>query len=132
MKIAWIGLGTMGEFMAGHLLDAGHELSVHNRTREREEGLAARGARRGPHRRGRPPRAPSSCVLCVSDSPDVEAVVLGPGGIAEGIAAGAVVLDCSTIAPDTTRRVAAALAERGAGAVDAPVSAARRGRARAS
>ena len=48
--------------------------------------------------------------------------MLGAGGIAEGIAPGAVVLDCSTIAPDTARRVAAALAERGAGAVDAPVS----------
>src|SRR4249919_1335579 len=110
MKIAWIGLGTMGEAMAGHLLDAGHELSVHNRTREREEALAARGARRAASPREAAEGAELVC-LCVSDSPDVEAVVLGPGGIAEGIAAGAVVLDCSTIAPDTTRRVAAALAE---------------------
>jgi 3-hydroxyisobutyrate dehydrogenase len=46
MKIAWIGLGTMGEYMAGHLLDAGHELTVHNRTRERELALAGRGAAR--------------------------------------------------------------------------------------
>ena len=60
--------------------------------------------------------------ICVADSPDVEAVVLGPGGVAEGIASGAVVLDCSTIAPDTARRVASELASRGAGAVDAPVS----------
>ena len=44
MRIAWIGLGTMGEAMAGHLLEAGHDLAVHNRTREREEALAARGA----------------------------------------------------------------------------------------
>jgi len=50
------------------------------------------------------------------------AVVLGPGGVAEGIASGAVVLDCSTIAPDTARRVARELASHGAGAVDAPVS----------
>jgi 3-hydroxyisobutyrate dehydrogenase len=121
MKIAWIGLGTMGEYMAGHLLDAGHELTVHNRTRERELALAGRGAARAETPRDAAAGAELVC-LCVADSPDVEAVVLGPAGIAEGIASGAVVLDCSTIAPDTARRVAAALAERGAGAVDAPVS----------
>src|SRR3978361_2116727 len=111
MKIAWIGLGTMGEAMAGHLLDAGHELTVHNRTREREEALAARGAKR-PACRRRAARGAELVGLCVSDSPDVEALVLGPEGIAEGIGQGAVVLDCSTIAPDTSRRLAAALAER--------------------
>jgi 3-hydroxyisobutyrate dehydrogenase-like beta-hydroxyacid dehydrogenase len=121
MKIAWIGLGTMGEYMAGHLLDAGHELTVHNRTRAREEALALRGAKRA-DTPGEAARGAELVCLCVADSPDVEAVVLGPGGIAEGIASGAVVLDCSTIAPAVARRVAEALAERGAGAVDAPVS----------
>jgi len=121
MKIAWIGLGTMGEYMAGHLLDAGHELTVHNRTRAREEALAARGAKRA-DTPGEAARGAELVCLCVADSPDVEAVVLGPGGIAEGLASGAVVLDCSTIAPAVARRVAVALAERGAGAVDAPVS----------
>ena len=121
MKIAWIGLGTMGEFMAGHLLDAGHELTVHNRTREREEALAGRGARRAATPREAAQGAELVCI-CVSDSPDVEAVVLGADGVATGTAAGTVVLDCSTIAPDTARRVAAALAGQGVGAVDAPVS----------
>ena len=121
MKIAWIGLGTMGEYMAGHLMDAGHELTVHNRTREREEALAARGAARAASPGAAAAGAELVC-LCVADSPDVEAVVLGPGGIAEGLASGAVVLDCSTISPNTARRIATALAERGAGAVDAPVS----------
>src|SRR5262245_15880469 len=121
MKIAWIGLGTMGEYMAGHLLDAGHEVTVHNRTREREEALAARGAGRAATPREAAQGADLVC-LCVADSPDVGAVVLGPDGVAEGIAGGAVVLDCSTIAPATARRVAAELAQRGAGAVDAPVS----------
>ena len=121
MKIAWIGLGTMGEFMAGHLLDAGHELTVHNRTREREEALAARGAQRAATPCEAAEGAELVC-LCVSDSPDVEALVLGDDGIAAGIASGAVLLDCSTIAPATARRIAAELAERGAGAVDAPVS----------
>ena len=121
MKIAWIGLGTMGEFMAGHLLDAGHELTVHNRTRSREEALAARGALRAGTPREAATGAELVC-LCVSDSPDVEALVLGEDGIAAGVDSGAVVLDCSTIAPATTRSIAAVLAERGAGAVDAPVS----------
>jgi len=111
----------MGEYMAGHLLDAGHELTVHNRTRAREEALAARGAKRA-DTPGEAAEGAELVCLCVADSPDVEAVVLGPGGIAEGIASGAVVLDCSTIAPAVARRVAEALAERGAGAVDAPVS----------
>jgi 3-hydroxyisobutyrate dehydrogenase len=121
MKIAWIGLGTMGEFMAGHLLDGGHELTVHNRTREREEALAARGAQRAATPREAAEGAELVC-LCVSDSPDVEALVLGDDGIAAGIASGAVLLDCSTIAPATARHIASELAERGAGAVDAPVS----------
>jgi 3-hydroxyisobutyrate dehydrogenase-like beta-hydroxyacid dehydrogenase len=121
MKIAWIGLGTMGEFMAGHLMDAGHELTVHNRTREREAALAGRGARRA-ETPAEAARGAELVCICVADSPDVEAVVLGPGGVAEGISQGAVVLDCSTIAPDTARRVASELASRGAGAVDAPVS----------
>jgi 3-hydroxyisobutyrate dehydrogenase-like beta-hydroxyacid dehydrogenase len=121
MKIAWIGLGTMGEFMAGHLMDAGHELTVHNRTRERELALAERGAKRAETPRKAAQGADLVCI-CVADSPDVEAVVLGPGGVAEGIRSGAVVLDCSTIAPDTARRVASELAAHGAGAVDAPVS----------
>ncbi len=121
MKIAWIGLGTMGEFMAGHLMDAGHELTVHNRTRERELALAERGAGRA-ETPGEAAQGADLVCICVADSPDVEAVVLGPGGVAEGIRSGAVVLDCSTIAPDTARRVASELAARGAGAVDAPVS----------
>ena len=132
MKIAWIGLGTMGEYMAGHLLDAGHELTVHNRTREREQALAGRGARRAETPREAAQGAELVC-LCVADSPDVEAVVLGPGGIAEGIESGAVVLDCSTIAPGHRA------ARRGASSPSAapvpstrPSRAARRARARAS
>ncbi len=77
MRIAWIGLGTMGAPMAGHLLAAGHEMHVHNRTREREELLAAAGASRA----GSPAEAADGADLvfiCVSDSPDLEAVVLGP------------------------------------------------------
>ena len=121
MRLAWIGLGTMGEAMAGHLLDAGHDLVVHNRTRAREEALAARGATRA----AGPQEAAVDAELvfvCVSDSPDVEAVVLGEDGALAGMAAGAILVDCSTIAPATSRTLAKALRARGCGAVDAPVS----------
>ncbi|MCS7038205.1 MAG: NAD(P)-dependent oxidoreductase, partial [Caldilineales bacterium] len=61
-------------------------------------------------------------VVCVSDTPDVEAVILGPNGVITGARPGSLVVDCSTISPDATRRLAQALAERGVGMLDAPVS----------
>src|SRR5919204_5172348 len=117
MRVAFVGLGTMGAAMAGHLLDAGHDLTVHNRTREREEPLAGRGARRAASPREAAEGA-ELVFVCVSDSPDVEEVVLGEQGIVHGLARGAVLVDCSTIAPAVTRRVAERLGERGGGAVD--------------
>jgi 3-hydroxyisobutyrate dehydrogenase len=121
MRIAWIGLGTMGAPMAGHLLAAGHELHVHNRTRSREEPLVAAGAIAA----ASPAEAAAGAELvftCVSDSPDVEAIVLGPSGVAATIRPGAVLVDCSTVSPSTARRLSEAVLEKGAGAVDAPVS----------
>jgi len=116
-----IGLGTMGAPMAGHLLAAGHDVTVHNRTREREEPLAEAGAARA----ASPAEAAANAeavLVCVSDTPDLEHVLLGPGGVAEGLASGGVVVDCSTISPSATAAIAAKLAERGIGMVDAPVS----------
>src|SRR3954470_8507385 len=121
MRVAFVGLGTMGAAMAGHLLDAGHDVAVHNRTREREEALAERGARRA----ATPQEAAEGAELvfvCVSDSPDVEQVVLGEDGIVHGLAEGAVLVDCSTISPATSRKLAEELAKKGRAAVDAPVS----------
>jgi 3-hydroxyisobutyrate dehydrogenase len=80
MNIGFIGLGTMGAPMARRLLDAGHRVTVHNRTRAREEPLAAPGARRG-----HPAEAAAGAdlvVTMVADTPDVEAVVFGPDGVA--------------------------------------------------
>jgi len=121
MRIAWIGLGTMGAAMAAHLVRAGHDVSVHNRTRTREAPLVALGARGAASPAEAAQRA-EVVFTCVSDSPDVERVALGPTGAVHGMSAGAVLADCSTIAPATTREIAARLAERGLGAVDAPVS----------
>jgi 3-hydroxyisobutyrate dehydrogenase len=121
MRIAWIGLGTMGGAMAAHLVRAGHDVVVHNRTQGREGPLLELGARWA----GTPAEAAAGAEVvftCVSDSPDVEQVVLGTGGAAEGMTLGAALVDCSTISPAVTRALASELAARGLGAVDAPVS----------
>jgi 3-hydroxyisobutyrate dehydrogenase len=121
MKVAFIGMGTMGAAMAMNILKAGHEVTVHNRTREREEPVAKAGARRA----GSAKEAAAGAevvVICVSDTPDVEAIVLGENGVIHGAAAGAVVVDMSTISPSATRRMSAELGGKGVGMLDAPVS----------
>lgn len=122
MKIAVIGLGTMGAPMAGHLIRAGHDVTVHNRTRERETPLAELGATRA----ATPAEAAAGAevvLCCVSDTPDVEAILLdATTGVIAAISSGALVIDCSTISPEGARRVAAAFEERQVGFVDAPVS----------
>lgn len=121
MKIGFIGLGTMGAPMARRLLDAGHDVAVHNRTRAKEEPLAAAGARRAATPRDAADGA-EIVITIVGDSPDVREVVLGPDGAAHGMAAGAVLVDMSTIAPSATREIAAELAARGVSMLDAPCS----------
>jgi 3-hydroxyisobutyrate dehydrogenase-like beta-hydroxyacid dehydrogenase len=121
MRVAVIGLGTMGAPMARHLIEAGHDVTVHNRTRAREEPLAALGAARAETPADAARRA-DAVLTCVSDTPDLEHVLLGPGGAAEGLPSGGLVVDCSTVSPSATASIAARLAERGIGMVDAPVS----------
>ncbi len=121
MKVGFVGLGTMGGPMAARLLDAGHDVAVHNRTRSREAPLVERGARAADDPAAAAEGAEVVLVM-VSDTPDVAAVVFGPRGVADGIAAGALLVDMSTIAPAATRAFADRLAERGARWLDAPVS----------
>ncbi|GAB4322162.1 MAG: NAD(P)-dependent oxidoreductase [Dehalococcoidia bacterium] len=120
-RAGFVGLGIMGGPMAANLLRAGFALTVWNRTANKAEPLVTAGATAA----GSPAevaRASQVVVICVSDSPDVEEVVLGPRGVAEGASPGTIVIDCSTIAPATARKVAAALGERGVQFLDAPVS----------
>lgn len=122
MSIAVIGMGTMGAPMARNLLKAGYSVVVHNRTREREEPLAAEGASRAASP-AEAARAADVVLTCVSDTPDVERVLLDPGiGAINGLRAGGLVIDCSSIAPAATRDIAARFREKGIGYVDAPVS----------
>lgn len=119
--LGYIGLGLMGKPMALNLLKAGFELIVHNRSRGAVEELLAAGARQA-----HSPKAVAQQVDIVftnlPDSPDVELVALGPHGIIAGAHEGLIFIDHSTIQPATARHIAAALAEVGVLALDAPVS----------
>ncbi len=121
MKVAFIGLGTMGGPMAHNLLAAGHALTVHNRSRDRELSLAKAGAQRA----ATPAAAAAAAeiiIVCVSDTPDVEAVILGADGIIAGAQPGSLVIDMSTISPTATRAMATQLVDRKIAMLDAPVS----------
>jgi len=120
--IAFIGLGIMGKPMAGHLLRAGgHELVVHSRTKSKADELLARGAK-WTDSPADAAKAADVVFICVTDTPDVEQVIAGERGIINSARDGQIVVDHSTISPESTRRLAAQLAERGAILIDAPVS----------
>lgn len=120
-KVGFIGLGIMGRGMAANLLAKGFDVAVWNRTASRADGLVEAGAARAES----PAAVARACpivITCVSDTPDVEAVVLGPEGVAEGVASGSLVIDCSTISPQATLEIAQALEAKGASMLDAPIS----------
>ncbi len=120
-RIGFCGMGTMGAAMAANLARAGFQLTVWNRTDGRSDLPVSLGARAAATARELAAES-DVVVICVSDTPDVEAVLFGPGGAAEGVAPGGLVIDCSTISPDATRRFAERLAEQDVAMVDAPVS----------
>lgn len=128
-RIGFIGLGIMGRGMAHNLLKAGFDLWVWNRTASRMEELVAQGARSA----GSPAELASSSdviITCVSDTPDVEAVILGDSGVIHGAQPGALVIDMSTISPKTTREIVEQLAEINVHMLDAPISGGSEGAAR--
>lgn len=118
---AFIGLGIMGQGMARNLLRAGFPLTAWNRTAAKTQALADEGALAATTP-AQAAAAAQTIVICVSDTPDVEGVLFGPDGIAEGAGAGSLVIDCSTISPTATRQMAAKLAAKGIHHLDAPVS----------
>jgi 3-hydroxyisobutyrate dehydrogenase len=120
-KIGFIGLGIMGWGMVHNLLKAGHEVVVWNRNAGKMDEFTALGAGSGTS----PADVARQCditMICVSDTPDVEAVVLGENGVIEGVNAGNLIIDHSTISPTATIAIAQKLAERGATMLDAPIS----------
>jgi 3-hydroxyisobutyrate dehydrogenase len=120
-KVGFVGLGTMGGAMAANAARAGFEVSAWNRTPGRATELEELGVtvRESPSAVG---SASDVVVTIVSDTPDVEAVLFGEGGLVEAARPGLLVIDCSTISPSGTRDFGRRLAERGVALVDAPVS----------
>jgi 3-hydroxyisobutyrate dehydrogenase len=120
-RVGFIGLGTMGSAMAANIARAGFALRAWNRTPGRAPELADLGATFA-----ETPAAVAAdsdvVVICVSDTPDVEAILFGPDGVAAGAREGTLVVDCSTIAPSGSWRFAERLDGLGLAMVDAPVS----------
>lgn len=118
MRVGFIGLGAMGRPMAGHLQRAGHQLFVWARrpagVGDLPATLCATPAELG--------RCCEVVFTVVTSSADVEGLALGQDGLIDGMAPGSVLIDCSTIAPDSAREIAARLGEKGVAMLDAPVS----------
>ena len=120
-KIGFIGLGIMGKPMARNLMKAGYSLVVYNRTASKVQELVHAGAQET----GSPKEVAENShiiITMVSDSPEVEEVILGPKGVIEGLKAGSVVIDMSSISPVVTQSIAVELSKKGATMLDAPVS----------
>jgi 3-hydroxyisobutyrate dehydrogenase len=121
-RIAFVGLGRMGSGMCGRLLDAGHDVTVSNRTPDKATPLVARGARWAPTPRQAADDADAAFVM-VSDDDASRSVWLGPDGVlAGGLRAHALAVECSTLSYDWVRELAAETRSRGLRYVDAPVT----------
>jgi len=121
MQLGFIGLGTMGRPMALHLMRGGHTMAVYARRPETARPLIDEGAVVCPSPAAVAERS-NVIFTMVTGTSDVEQVVLGSGGITEGVQAGAILIDMSTIDPIATQAVARVLADQGVDMLDAPVS----------
>ena len=121
MKIAWIGIGVMGESMAGHLLDAGHELFVYNRTVSKTDGLVKRGATLLKEVKDAPLNA-DVIFSMVGYPKDVEEVYLGENGLIKTAKEGQVFVDMTTSSPTLAKKISEKFAKVGAAALDLPVT----------
>jgi 3-hydroxyisobutyrate dehydrogenase len=119
--VAFIGLGVMGLPMAGHLLSAGHSLRVHTRRKAKASRLLSRSAKWADSP-AEAARGAEVVFICVPDTPDVEAVIMGDGGVIETATAGTIVVDHSSISPAATRKLAQELGKNNVWLIDAPVS----------
>lgn len=119
--IGFVGLGTMGTPMAANLVRAGHTVRGFDTLATARAAAAARGIAVAPSL-AEAMRGAEAAVTMLPDTPDVEAVVAGPGGLLELLAPGALLIDCSSIAPAAARRLANEAAGRGIAVLDAPVT----------
>lgn len=121
MKVGFIGIGIMGHPMALNLINAGYELVVYNRTQEKCKALEEAGAVVADSPRDAAEQT-EVIITIVADTPDVETVLFGKGGVSEADVSGKVIIDMSTISPIETEKFAERLKEKGAQMLDAPVS----------
>jgi 3-hydroxyisobutyrate dehydrogenase-like beta-hydroxyacid dehydrogenase len=120
-KIGFIGLGLMGNRMAKHLIKAGYETTVYNRTMEKAQEIGKTGATvaNSPKEVG---EKSDVTITMLSDSTAVEEVVLGKNGLSEGAKKGSVIIDCSTISPRVSVKIAEETRKKGVEMLDAPVA----------
>jgi len=121
LSIGWIGTGVMGCAMCGHLMDAGHRLFVHNRTRAKAEDLLAHGAQ-WCDTPGAVARQSEVVFSIVGYPKDVETVILAPDGVLAGAAPGTVMVDMTTSSPQLAAKIFEQANAKGVAALDAPVS----------
>jgi 2-hydroxy-3-oxopropionate reductase len=120
-RVGFIGLGIMGKPMARNLMEAGFEITVHNRSPEKAEELGEAGATVAASPREVVEKS-DVVITMLPDSPQVREVVAGEDGVLEGISEGSLLVDMSTISPVVTEELAEAVKEKGASMLDAPVS----------
>ena len=121
-KVAFLGLGVMGYPMAGHLVNAGHDVTVYNRTGEKARRWAEVHGGQVADTPAEAARGAEFVMSCVGNDDDLRAVCLGDDGAFAGLGDGAVFVDHTTVSAAVTRELSAAAAERGAAFVDAPIS----------
>lgn len=119
-RIAYLGMGIMGRGMAANLIEAGHDVTVWNRTSEKAQPVVEKGAKLA--------QSPAEAVkgaeivmYCLSDDAAVDDLVFGEGNLLDALESGQIVVDMSTVHPDTSAREAAAFQEKGVRFLDAPV-----------
>src|SRR6266568_7184643 len=120
-SIGFIGMGHMGGHMALRLLDAGYQLTVYDRTRQKAKALGQRGAQVAQT----PKDLAATCqvvMACVTDDEAQQDVMFGPDGALAGTHTGSVIIDLSTVSPDASRRLYQAAKEQGVSMIDAAVS----------
>jgi 2-hydroxy-3-oxopropionate reductase len=120
-RVGFIGLGIMGKPMARNLMDAGYELTVHNRSPEKAEELGEGGATVAASPKEVAEQSDITITM-LPDSPDVRNAVAGEEGVLAGIGEGALLVDMSTISPVVTEELSEAVQGKGASMLDAPVS----------
>src|SRR6266852_5185704 len=120
-SIGFIGMGHMGSHMAQKLLDAGYQVTVHDRTKQKAKALGQRGALVAPT----PKELAANCqvvMACVTNDEAQHDVMFGPEGALAGVHAGSMIIDLSTVSPDASRRLFQAAKEQGVPMIDAAVS----------